>query len=107
MVELNAHRDQGIAGRSNVQHRTSNNDVARTAQALAPCVAPHVCFFIFSHSKFDVGRSMFVFSVFDAQNFCSLWEKAYRLSCLTLPAHDTVALILAFDHNCYSKNKAG
>jgi hypothetical protein len=51
--------------------------------------------------------SMFVFSVFDAQNFCSLWEKAYRLSCLTLPAHDTVALILAFDHNCYSKNKAG
>jgi hypothetical protein len=50
---------------------------------------------------------MFVFSVFDAQNFCSLWEKAYRLSCLTLPAHDTVALILAFDHNCYSKNKAG
>jgi hypothetical protein len=81
MVELNAHRDQGIAGRSNVQHRTSNNDVARTAQALAPRVAPHVCFFIFSHSKFDVGRSMFDVRLFSVRcsKFLFLMGKSLSL----------------------------
>jgi len=45
----------------NVQHRTSNDEIARAAQALSPRVAPP---FIktgrIPYSKFDVGRSMFM-----------------------------------------------
>jgi hypothetical protein len=44
---------------SNVQRRTSNNDVA----ALRNLISFFCCFrfFILSHSTFDVGRSMFIF----------------------------------------------
>ena len=45
----------------NVQHRTSNKDIARAAQALAPRVAPLdykiETLKVYSHSMFDVGRS--------------------------------------------------
>jgi hypothetical protein len=44
----------------NVQHRTSNDELARAAQALAPRVArPFYKKFSMPYSKFDVGRWMF------------------------------------------------
>ena len=54
---------------SNVQRRTSNNDVASLRNLIS--FVYYFCFFIFSHSTFDVGRSMFdvhPFSVRPARN---------------------------------------
>ena len=43
---------------SNVQRRTSNNDVAALHNLIFLCFKNPLCFFFF-YSKFDVGRSMF------------------------------------------------
>jgi len=48
------------------EHRTSNNDVAALRNLISfvlksrsQSLNDYFCFFIFSHSTFDVGRSMF------------------------------------------------
>ena len=78
---------------------TSNNDVARAAQALAPRAAPqpilksnkktntqyrtlssYFCFFIFFNSMFDVGRS-----IFDVHLFFSFLCSSVRMHTIWVP----------------------
>ncbi len=111
MVKFASYRIQGIAGRSNiepaehrtsnVQRRTSNNDVAPLRKLIS--FVYYFCFFIFSHSTFDVERSMFdvhLFSVNLSQspgvkNNLALFHYFYPVK---LFLHFTGAMIEAKTH---------